>query len=272
MATTSISAGQLAAEIRRGVIVQSRRANVGHIGSSLSIADIMAALVAGPLREHVGSPDPNRDRLVLSKGHACLALYCALRGVGGIDQAQLDTFSGDGTLLGSHPEHALPGVDFSTGSLGHGLSIGAGAAQAARLQGSRRRTYVVMSDAECDEGSTWEAVMYAAQHQLGGLTAIVDVNGQQAFGYTADVMSLEPLAARWSSFGWDVVEHDGHDVAGLEQLLDVHRPADAQPRVVLAQTVFGSGVSFMERQIKWHYLPLDDDQFAQALAELEARA
>jgi transketolase len=272
MATTSISAEQLAAEIRRGVIVQSRRANVGHIGSSLSIADIVAALVAGPLREHLASPDPNRDRLVLSKGHACLALYCALSGVGAIGQAQLDTFSGDGTLLGSHPEHALPGVDFSTGSLGHGLSIGAGAAQAARLQRSQRRTYVVMSDAECDEGSTWEAVMYAAQHHLGGLTAIVDVNGQQAFGYTVDVMGLEPLAARWGSFGWDVVEHAGHDVTGLEKLFDVHRPSDAPPRVVLAQTVFGSGVSFMERQIAWHYLPLDDAQFAQALAELEARA
>jgi transketolase len=271
MATTSISAEQLAAEIRRDVIVQSRRANVGHIGSSLSIADIIAALVAGPLRDHAGSPDPNRDRLVLSKGHACLALYCALRGVGAIDQAQLDTFSGDGTLLGSHPEHALAGVDFSTGSLGHGLSIGAGSAQAARMQGSKRRTYVVMSDAECDEGSIWEAAMYAGQHRLGSLTAIIDVNGQQAFGYTADIMALEPLAARWSSFGWEVVEHDGHDVDGLEALLDVHRPVDARPRVVLAQTVFGSGVSFMERQIAWHYLPLDDAQCAQALAELEAR-
>ena len=167
-----------------------------------------------------------------------------------------------------HPDHRLPGVDFSTGSLGHGLSMGVGAALAARLSGSSRRTFVVLSDAECNAGAVWEAVMFAAHHGLSRLVVIVDVNGQQAFGYTRDVLDLSPLAARWQAFGWAAAKTDGHDVAALMSLLDA-APSDARPRVVLAQTTFGKGVSFMERQIAWHYLPMTDAQYAQAIAEVE---
>src|SRR5438128_261677 len=157
--------------IRRIVLAQSRRAHVGHIGSALSVADIVAALYAGALR--LGSPsDPTRDRFVLSKGHAVLAVYAALHLRGWLSAEALDTYCADGSLLGVHPEHQLEGIEFSSGSLGHGLSIAVGSALAARLTGSDRRTYALLSDAECNEGSIWEAVMFAAHHRIGRLTAI----------------------------------------------------------------------------------------------------
>ena len=193
MSRAAASAGILSDRIRRIVIEQSKRANVGHIGSSLSVADILGTLYAGVLQGG-GPADPERDRFVLSKGHASLALYAALHETGVIDADELASFCVDGSRLGTHPDHVLPGVDFSTGSLGHGLSLATGSALAARLSGSPRRTFVLLSDAECNEGSVWEAVMFAAHHRLGNLVAIVDVNGQQALGYTRDVH--RPLAAR----------------------------------------------------------------------------
>ena len=254
--------------IRRTILEQSKRAHVGHIGSALSIADIVAALYGGILR--VAAPeDPARDRLILSKGHAALALYAALRARGWIDDAELATFHGDATLLGVHPEHALRGVDFSTGSLGQGLSVAAGSALAARLRNATRRTFAILSDAECDEGSTWEAVMFAAHHKLAGLIAIVDVNGQQALGYTKDVLSLAPLIDRWRAFGWDAVEVDGHDRAALTRAVAGFDTRGGAPHVVLARTTFGRGVSYMESKIKWHYWPMSDDEYRQALAEIE---
>jgi transketolase len=254
--------------IRLRILEQSYRAGVGHIGSALSIADILAALFGGTLR---GEGD-QRERFVLSKGHAVLALYATLCEVGRIDQSLLDTYCSDDTALGAHPEHTLAGIDFSTGSLGHGLSIGAGAALAARLRGEQRRTFVLMSDAELNEGSVWEAAMFAAQHRLGSLIAIVDVNGQQALGYTRDVMDLEPLDARWRSFGWEVKDVDGHDIQGLRDTIDSLDQAGDRPHVLLARTIFGRGVSFMENQIKWHYLPLSDEQFAAAAQEITSAA
>ena len=167
---------------------------------------------------------------------------------------------------------ALRGVDFSTGSLGQGLSMGAGAALAARLQDSSRRAFVLVSDAECNEGSLWEAVMFAAHHRLANLVAIVDVNGQQALGYTEQVLNLSPLADRWRAFGWDVHEVDGHDVAELAQTLSGLDTASGPPHVLVARTVFGKGVSFMERQIKWHYWPMSDEEHRQALGEVEGKA
>lgn len=207
---------------------------------------------------------------MLSKGHAALALYAALFLKGWLTKEQLNTFCGEGSLLGVHPEHALKGVDFSTGSLGHGLSMGAGAALAARLQRSSRRTFVLVSDAECNEGSLWEAVMFAAHHQLSNLIAVVDLNGQQALGYTKDVLSLSPLAERWRAFGWDVHEVDGHDMAAITRAIAGLRPTSGPPHVLVAHTVFGKGVSYMERQIKWHYWPMSDEEYRQALAEIES--
>jgi transketolase len=258
----------LATEIRRSVLEQSMRAHVGHIGSALSIADLMAALYGEVLR--VGQPEhPDRDRFILSKGHAALALYAALHATGRLSEAELDSYCADGSLLGGHPEHALSYVDFATGSLGHGLSVAAGAALGARLAGSGRRAFVLMSDAECNEGSVWEAVMFAAHHQLSSLVAIVDVNGQQALGYTSNVINLDPLADRWSAFGWDVHEIDGHDPAGVAQRIAGLSTTRGAPHVLLARTTFGKGVSFMESTIAWHYWPMNDDQYAEAMRELE---
>jgi transketolase len=272
IADTFADTGQaIAAHIRRITIEQSKRANVGHIGSALSIADILASLFAGPL----GAVDPesqDRHRLVLSKGHAVLALYGALHACGRLSDAQLDSYCADGSELAGHPEHLLAGIDFSTGSLGQGLSIGAGAALGARLQGSQRLAFVVMSDAECNEGSVWEAAMFAAHHKLSRLVAIVDVNGQQALGYTRDVLDLEPLGTRWKSFGWDVHEVDGHDVSALGSTLRGLRTDVGRPHVLLARTTFGKGIRFMESRIEWHYLPQTDAEYARALAELDEDA
>ena len=257
----------LAAHIRRVTIATSKRANVGHIGSCLSVADIVAALYGDVLRG--AADDPDRDRFVLSKGHAALALYAALNGLGRLSDDELEEFCTDGSALSTHPETAARGVDFSTGSLGHGLSIGAGAALAARLQGSSRRVFVLVSDAECNEGSLWEAVMFAAHHRLGNLVAIVDANGQQAFGATSEILDLAPLARRWHAFGWNAREVDGHDVDGLAAALNAIDPTGT-PHVLVAQTTFGKGVSYMEGQLAWHYLPLSDDEYERALAELAA--
>src|SRR5713101_7761037 len=216
--------------VRRQILEQSKRANVGHIGSALSIADIIAALYSNVLL-HTDPNEPDRDRFVLSKRHAVLAVYAALYLRGWISKATLDTYCGDGSLVGVHPEHALPGIDFSTGSLGHGLPIGAGAALAARLQGSSRRVFVLVSDAECNEGSLWEAVMFAAHHRLSNLIAIVDANGQQALGRTDEVLSLNPMIDRWRAFGWDALEVDGHDVEELSARLSGLDTAQGRPHV-----------------------------------------
>ncbi|MBV9866367.1 MAG: transketolase [Abitibacteriaceae bacterium] len=262
----------LARQIRRIILEQSKRAHVGHIGSALSIADIIAALyggssIGGSLR--IESPDdPERDRFVLSKGHAVLALYAAFFLKGWLTEESLNTYCGDGTALGVHPEHILRGVDFATGSLGQGLSLGVGAALAARLQGSARRAFVVVSDAECNEGSLWEAVMFAAHHQLSNLVVIVDLNGQQALGYTREVMSLEPLGERWRAFGWDVHSVDGHDAEAIQEIIAGLNMTAGPPHVLIARTTFGRGVSFMENQIKWHYWPMSDEEYDQALGEV----
>jgi len=215
-----------------------------------------------------GPNDPERDRFVMSKGHAALALYAALHLAGLMTRETLETYNTDGTELGVHPHHGLVGVDFSTGSLGQGLSMAAGGALAARLQGSGRRVYVLNSDAECNEGSVWEAAMFAAHHRLDNLVAIVDSNRQQALGYTADVMSLDPLEDRWLAFGWDVHSVDGHDSNGISAAIAGLKPG--KPHVLIARTTFGKGVSFMESQIRWHYLPMNDEQYAIAIREVGA--
>lgn len=255
--------------IRKIILEQSYRAHVGHIGSALSIADIIAALYSTILK--IDSPDDSdRDRFVLSKGHAALAYYASLYLKGWISGDELNTFCSDGAYLGVHPEHRVPGIDFCTGSLGQGLSYGVGAALAARMQNSSRRVFVLVSDAECNEGSIWEAIMFAAQHQLANLIAIVDLNGQQAMGYTQDVLNLAPLAKRWRAFGWDVRDVDGHDTAAINRTISDLDTASGPPHVLIAHTTFGKGVSFMENQIKWHYLPLSAEEYQKAVLEIGA--
>lgn len=251
--------------IRKIVLEQSKRAHIGHIGSSLSIVEILAALY-GSILNAPTPDDPERDRFVLSKGHAALALYAALYLRGWIDEATLHTFHTDGTALGVHPEPTLTGVDFATGSLGMGLSMGVGAALGARLQNSARRTFVLLSDAELNEGSTWEAVMFAAHHRLSNLIAIVDLNGQQALGYTRDVIQINNPVERFRAFGWDAHDVDGHDIDGM--VACVNSLSADQPHVLAARTTFGKGVSYMENLIKWHYMPMTDDEYAQAMDEI----
>jgi len=185
--------------IRKIILEQSFRAHVGHIGSALSVSDIIAALYSSVLK--ITSPnDPNRDRFILSNGHTVLALYAALYLRGWISETELNSYCSDGSYLGVHPEHRVNGVDFCTGSLGQGLPFGAGAALAARFQQSSRRVFVLLSDAECNEGSVWEAVMFAAHHHLSNLIAIIDLNGQQALGYTKNVLNLHPMTEKWKAF------------------------------------------------------------------------
>jgi transketolase len=256
----------LSRQIRRGILAESKRANVGHIGSALSIVDLLAVLYGGVL-DAGSATDPERDRFVLSKGHAALALYSTLHATGRLSDGELASFCVDGSAVATHPEHIVSWIDFSTGSLGLGLSLAVGAGLAARIQGSRRRAFVLLSDAECNEGSVWEAVMLAAHHRLGNVIALVDVNGQQALGYTREVLDLAPLSSRWEAFGWDVHEVDGHDIDALNGTLG--NLTTARPHVILAQTTFGKGVSYMESTIAWHYLPMSDEQYAQAMSELE---
>ncbi len=258
-------AAVLAHEIRRLVIERSYAAGVGHIASALSPAEILAVLYGSVLR---GAPtDPDRDRFILSKGHAALALYAALTLTGRLPASELDRFGHPGSILGVHPEPTIPGIDFGTGSLGQGLAIGAGAALAARIQERPSRSFVLMSDGELNEGSVWESVMFAAHQQLGNLIAVIDLNGQQAFGPTAEVIRIPDLSGAFSAFGWDVRSVDGHDDRALEDALDVP-PSVGPPRVVIAKTIFGKGVSFMEGKLEWHYLPLNHEQYEIALAEL----
>lgn len=255
--------------IRKIILEQSFRAHVGHIGSALSIADIIYTLYSSILL--ISSPDdPDRDRFILSNGHTALALYAALHLRGWISETELNTYCSDGTYLGTHPEHRLNGIDFCTGSLGQGLSYGAGTALAARMQKSARRSFVLISDAECNEGSLWETVMFSAHHQLSNLVAIIDLNGQQAFGYTRDVLNLSSMAERWHVFGWDVHEVDGHDPDEIIDTISGLDVVEGQPHVLIAHTTFGKGVSFMENQIKWHYWPMSEAEYHQAQEDLKS--
>jgi transketolase len=247
------------ARVRRSILDQSRRAHVGHIGSALSIADILVALFSRVL-------DSTDDVFILSKGHAALAYYCVLEQMGVISRAMLDTYCADDSQLGVHPDHTLAGVAFSTGSLGHGPSLGAGVALAKRIASRPGRVFVLVSDAELNEGSVWEALMFAGHHKLDNLCVVLDNNGQQALAPTADVIDLSGLPNAVESFGWDCRRVNGHNTEELAQVLKIGTAGT--PSFVIADTVAGKGVSFMERQVKWHYLPVDDEQYAQALREI----
>jgi transketolase len=258
----------LAARLRRWIIEQSLESNVGHIGSALSVAEIMAVLWGRVMRDP-GTADPQRDRFILAKGHAALALYGVLRDRGLLSAEQFRTYCKDGSLLGAHPEWGLPGVDTATGSLGQGLSVGCGMAHALKQLGSAARVFVLLSDAECNEGQVWEAAMFAAHHRLDNLIAVVDLNGVQAMGATETVLDLSPLARRWEAFGWDAVEVDGHDedelLAGFTTALAARRG----PGVVIARTALGKGVPFMEGRLEWHYRNLTPELARDALRGME---
>lgn len=242
-----------------------------HVGSCLSIADILAVLYAGVLRRDPADPEwSERDRFILSKGHAAAALYAVLAETGYFAPSELDTYCQDGSRLGGHVTHtAAPGVEVSTGSLGHGLSLACGFALAASRGGAPGRTFVLLSDGECDEGAVWEAALFAAHHRLQNLVAIVDYNKLQSFGAVEDVLRLEPLAEKWRAFGWAAREIDGHDHEALCQALRTVPHEVGRPTCLVAHTVKGKGVSFMENDLAWHYRSPNDAQLVAALAEVD---
>jgi len=247
-------------------------AKSGHYGSVFSAAEILAALYYHVLRYDPRNPGwPDRDRFILSKGHAAVGLYPLLADVGFFEPALLDTYTRLGSPFGDHPDmRKIPGIDFSSGSLGHGLSVGVGMALAGRATGRDYRVYVLLGDGELDEGQVWEAAMSAAHFELGNLIAIVDRNRVSVDGETAEVMEIEPLRDKWAAFGWRVQEVDGHDLdALLERFAALPAPAAEQPTVIVAHTVAGKGVSFMEDKFEWHLGNLAAEDQAQALAELE---
>jgi transketolase len=261
----------LGRRIRIHALRMTSRGGSSHIGAVFSMADIMAVLYGGVLRVDPQEPKAaGRDRLILSKGHAGAGVYAALAERGFIPTAQLDTHYQDGSKLSGHVSHkGIPGVEFSTGSLGHGLGVAAGMAFGAMLDGLSHRVFCVMSDGECDEGSVWEAVLFAAHHRLSRLVAVIDYNKIQSLAPVPETIALEPFAAKWTAFGWRVLETPGHDCASLLAALDAAADAEGRPTVVIAHTTKGKGVSFMENTVLWHYRTARGAEFDAALAELE---
>lgn len=245
-----------------------------HIGSVFSMADILAVLYGGVLRVDPMRPQwSERDRFILSKGHAGAGVYAALAERGFFPVERLKTHCQNGSHLCGHVTHIdMPGVEFSTGSLGHGLSVGSGMAYGARLDGESHRVFVLLSDGECDEGSNWEAMLFAGHHQLDNLIAVVDYNKIQSLAPVAETLGLEPFRAKWESFGWAVCEVDGHDHAALHACFAGLPFETGRPSCVIAHTTKGHGVSFMEHSVLWHYRSPQGEEFAAALRELDQRA
>jgi transketolase len=260
----------LAKKIRLHALHMIHRAKSSHIGSAYSMADLLAVLYGKILRIDPHKPGAaDRDRFVLSKGHACAALYAVLAEQGFFPKEWLQDFYQDGARLAGHATHAgVPGVEVSTGSLGHGLPLACGMALVGKRDRPAYRVFTLLSDGECDEGSTWEAALFAPHHQLDNLIVIIDYNQIQSLGTVKEVLDLEPFAAKWKAFGWAVREIDGHDCAQIESALTNLPFESGQPTCVIAHTVKGKGVSFMENKLLWHYRSPDANEMALALAEL----
>ena len=260
-----------AKRIRRQIIDMAYgTGNTGaHLGGSLSIVELLAGLYAGTIRYKAEEPTwEGRDRVVLSKGHAALALYPALVEAGIISLEELATFKQDGSRLGGHPSlNGLPGIEYASGSLGQGLSLGVGVCLALKRKNNRgSRVFVLLGDGECDEGSIWEAAASASHFDLNQLVAIVDVNAIQYDGFTTDIMKMEPFENKWKSFGWDVIAIDGHNIG---EILDAYSHRGDKPVAILAHTVKGKGVSFMENNWKYHNASLSKALYEHAIEELE---
>ena len=259
--------------IRRHSIEMTHLSKGSHIGSILSVSDIVAVLYAGVANVDPTDPErDDRDRIILSKGHAGAAMYAALAEKGFFDVAELGTHYADGSRLSGHVSHkGVPGVEFSTGSLGHGLSVAAGMAYAAKKDGKTHRVFVILGDGECDEGSVWEAALVANHYKLDNLVAIIDHNRMQSLDFCEDTIALEPFADKWRAFGWTVLTVDGHDHDQLRTAF-AHAQASPGPTAIIAETVKGKGISFMENDILWHYrFPHEGEEYDSAIAELEAQ-
>lgn len=261
----------IAKELRRGILLQHFLSKESHVGSALSCADILTVLYFGILKVNPQKPrDPNRDRFILSKGHAIAALYAVLAEKGFFPNKMLESFCQNGSFLSGHStKDTAPGVEVSTGGLGHGLPMGLGMALAAKRDKKNHRVFVLMSDGECNEGTTWESAMFAAHHKLDNVTVIVDYNGQQGLGKSKEIINNQPFAEKWKAFGWAVQEVNGHDYKKIEHYLKTIPFQKNKPSVLIAKTTKGKGVSFMEEdQLLWHYRNPNEEQYKQALSEL----
>lgn len=248
---------EITQEIRKDIMKTAYRGGSGHIASALSAVEIMTALYLGKILNY-NPDDPyweERDKMILSKGHASLVLYSILKRIGYLTQEELDTFCQPGSRLGGEPKLGdIPGVEATTGSLGHGLSFGTGIAMANKLDHRQSRVYVILGDGECQEGSVWEAAMSAAHHELDNLTVILDCNTLQAMGTTESILKLNPLVEKWQGFGWLVTEAQGNDVEDMIRVLKADRErTEKKPRIIIAHTTKGKGISFMENVPIWHY-------------------
>ena len=259
---------KLLRDLRRDIIMMAEHS--GHVGVALSCVDILAALYAEVMNCTPATIDsPERDRFILSKGHGCMALYAVLARMGFIDRLLLETYGRNGSLLAEHPlAGKIAGVECATGSLGHGLAIGAGMARGLKLQEIGSRVFVLLGDGECNEGSVWEAAALASAGHLDNLVAIVDENGLQACGQCEDISTGIRLSDCWKGFGWEVNEADGHDYRELVEVLG-RSAVTGKPRVVLCRTVKGKGIDFMERDLEWHYRPVRGNDRSEALRRLD---
>ena len=241
-----------------------------HIASALSIIDILSVLYKNVLNVFPSEPEnPNRDRFILSKGHACVGVYAVLAECGFFDKELLTTYSKNGSILMNHISHKVNGVEFSTGSLGHGLPFSVGKAVAAKKKKQDWKIYVLMSDGELQEGSNWEALMFAAHHELDNLVAIIDYNNLQSLTTVDDTLNIQPLNTKLDSFGWHVIEVDGHSHDAIIKCFENAKQVKNKPTVIIAKTTKGKGVSYMENKVEWHYKSPTEEEFHNAISEIE---
>lgn len=268
MADLQFLAGK-AAKIRVNLLKMIFNAKMGHTGSSLSNTDILTTLYYDVMQIKPDKPDwEERDRFILSKGHAVESYYCILADMGFIEQDELNTFCQYQTRLIGHPNNKVPGIEMNTGALGHGLSVAVGMAKAAKMDNKNYRVFVLMGDGEQAEGSVWEAAMAGAHFGLDNLVGIIDRNRLQITGNTEEVMSIEPLAGKWKNFGWQVLEIDGHDYGEIKDSLSSAPVEEGKPTMILASTIKGKGVSFIENKAGWHHRVPTADELNQAVEEL----
>lgn len=261
----------IAREIRCSILTMVKEAGVGHIGGSLSITDILVSLYFKVLKINPKKPGwPDRDRLVMSKGHGAAAIYSALAEKGFFPKEELKTFGLINSNLQVHPDkNRVPGIEASTGALGQGLSIGLGMALAARLDRKDYYTFVILGDGETQEGQVWEAAMFASHYRIDNLTAILDYNNVQLMGNVSEIMEIAPVAEKWSSFGWEVLEIDGHNFDQIIESLYKAKEVKGKPTIIIANTTKGKGVSFMQNNCKWHGSVPTQEEYIKAMAEVK---
>jgi Transketolase, N-terminal subunit len=265
---------QLAWKIRRHAVEMTHSSQSSHIGSVLSVADIVAVLYNDIANLDPHNPNmPDRDRIILSKGHAGASVYAVLAEKSFFDIEELKTHYRNGSRLSGHVSHkGVPGIEFSTGSLGHGLSVAVGMAYAAKQDKKPYNIYVICGDGECEEGAMWEAALVAHHNHLNNLIVIIDYNKMQSLGFCDDIISLSPLAEKWKAFGWNTIEVDGHDYDLLGEAFHQAAASDQMPTAIIAHTIKGKGISFMENNILWHYrFPHDGEEYNNAVSELRAQ-